>query len=50
MKANKCEMLDELEEFHLLMRHYKFLVAKVSTDDDIDSSFDAASFEKFLKK
>jgi len=42
-------MLDELEEFNLLMRHYKFLVAKVSRDDDIDSSFDAVSFEKFLK-
>ena len=27
MKANRCEMLDEIEEWMLIMRHYCFVVA-----------------------
>jgi len=48
-KANKREISDEFEDFHLLMRHYRVLVAKVSNDYDIDSSLDADSFKEFPK-
>jgi len=27
MRANKCEVLDEIEEWMLIMRHYCFIVA-----------------------
>ena len=29
MKANQCEMLDEFEEWSLLMKHYSFVIASV---------------------
>jgi [phosphatase 2A protein]-leucine-carboxy methyltransferase len=32
--ANKCEFLDELEEFRLIMRHYCFVVATTTTSED----------------
>ncbi|KAL7508254.1 hypothetical protein ACHAXN_005315 [Cyclotella atomus] len=34
IKATQCEMLDELEEFELLMRHYCFCVAVAAIGDD----------------
>ena len=34
--ANKCEMLDELEEFVLLMKHYCLVVGSVSSSSERD--------------
>lgn len=33
-KASQCEMLDELEEFQLLMKHYCFCMGVVAKDGD----------------
>lgn len=33
-KANQCEWLDEYEEFHLIMKHYCFVVAGICCDED----------------
>ena len=38
-KANKCEFLDELEEWLMIMRHYCFVVATTVPDSDFAKHF-----------
>lgn len=40
MRANKCEMLDEFEEWMLIMRHYCFIVVGRSLDGTFGSDND----------
>jgi len=42
--AARCEMLDELEEFHLIMRHYCLVFGVNSTDSDLKAMI--SSLEK----
>ena len=43
-KANLCEMLDELEEWMLIMRHYGFIVGGVSQCSDKNSEDESKRF------